>query len=228
MVKGAEKDIYDPNYVLKKNTSIKARKVIYFIIISFFIYAVGFHIILDIPRLVNRDFAIFTGRIENIEEIEENKYDIIIENDGESMSFDSVYAENLCEGSYIEIDCPQNPLYMDIVAKNNDNVTDIYQKYYGSNLLEKICICIYGLVNFAVQFLQLKKVPNNGMKSKNSIYCIWKITLYLFTLVFMISLINIVNNLYIGLLAAVLFAVYNLCYLIFSISDYGGSGEVDY
>lgn len=35
MVKGAEKDIYDPSYVLKKNTSIKARKVIYFIVIFF-------------------------------------------------------------------------------------------------------------------------------------------------------------------------------------------------
>ena len=78
MVKGAEKDIYDPSYVLKKNTSIKARKVIYFIVIFFFIYAIGFHIILDIPRLANRDFDMFSGKIQNIEKIEEYR-NIVIE-----------------------------------------------------------------------------------------------------------------------------------------------------
>ena len=217
MVKGAEKDIYDPNYVLKKNTSIKTRKVIYFIIIFFFIYAIGFHIILDIPRLVNRDFVMFNGKIQNIEKPEDNRYDIIMENDGELMHFDNVYAENLFEESYIEIACPPNPLYMDIVVKDNNNVTDIYQKYYGSNLLEKIGICIYALINFMVQFLQLKKAKNNDT-TNNHIYLLWKIALYLFTAVLMISLMNVANNLCIGILAAVLFTIYNLCYLIFSIS----------
>lgn len=226
MVKGAEKDIYDPSYVLKKNTSIKARKVIYFIVIFFFIYAIGFHIILDIPRLANRDFDMFSGKIQNIEKIEDNQYDIIIENDGQLMNFDSVYAENLYEGNYIEIGCPPNPLYMDIVVKNNYNVTDIYQKYYGRNLLEKICICIYAGVNFIVQFLQLQKAKNNDTINNNNIYLLWKIALYLFTVVLMISVINIVNNLCIGIFAAVLFTVYNLCFLIFSISHNKGSREL--
>lgn len=217
MVKGAEKDIYDPNYVLKKNTSIKTRKVIYFIVIFFFIYAIGFHIILDIPRLVNRDFVILNGKIKSIEKIEDNKYNITIENDSELMNFDAVYTEYLYEGSYIEIGCPPNPLYMDIVVRNNNNITSVYQKYYGSNLLEKICICIYALVNFAVQFLQLKKAKNNNTISRNNIYLLWKIALYLFTAVLMISVMNIVNNLCIGIFAAVSFTIYNLCYLIFSV-----------
>ena len=216
-LKYAEKDIYDPNYVLKKNTSIKTRKVIYFIVIFFFIYAIGFHIILDILRLVNRDFIIFSGKIQSTEKIEDNKYSITIENEGELMNFDAVYAENLYEGNYIEIGCPPNPLYMDIVVKNNNSITPIYQKYYGSNLLEKICICIYALVNFAVQFLQLQKAKNNNMISRNNIYFLWKIALYLFTFVLMISLMNIVNNLCIGIFAAFLFTIYNLCYLIFSV-----------
>ena len=217
MVKGAEKDIYNPNYVLKKHTSIKIRKITYFIVIIFFIYAIGFHIILDIPRLVNRDFVIFNVKIQSIEKIEDNKYSISIENDGELMKFDAVYAENLYEGNYIEIGCPPNPLYMDIVVKNNSDITPVYQKYYGSDLLEKICICIYALVNFAVQFLQLQKAKNNNMIRRNNIYILWKIALYLFTAVLMISLMNIVNNLCIGVFAAVLFTIYNLCYLIFSV-----------
>ena len=142
MVKGAEKDIYDPNYILKKSTSIKARKVIYFIIILFFIYAIGFHFILDIPRLVNRDFVMFNGRIQNIENTDDNRCDIIIENDGELQCFGNVYAEDLSEGSYIEIGCPPNPLYMDIVVKSNNNITDTYQKYYGSNIIGKN-VCFY-------------------------------------------------------------------------------------
>ena len=48
----------------------------------------------------------FSGKIQNIEKIEDNQYDIIIENDGQLMNFDSVYAENLYERSYIEIGCP--------------------------------------------------------------------------------------------------------------------------
>lgn len=226
MVKGAKKDIYDPNDALKKNTSTKTRKAIHFIIICFFIYAIGFHFILDIPRLVNRDFTMFSGKIQNVEKIEDNKYNITIESDGELIHFESVFAENLSEGNYIEIGCPPNPLYMDIVVKNNNSVTDLYQKYYGSNLLEKICIGIYVLVNFIVQFLQIQKAKNNVTTQNNNIYLWWKFGLYLFTVVLMISLINIVNNLCIGILAAVLFTIYNLCYLIFSISNCRNSGEL--
>ena len=160
------------------------------------------------------------------EKTEDNQYDIIIENEGQLMNFDCVYAENLYEGSYIEIGCPPNPLYMDIVVKNNYNVTDIYQKYYGRNLLEKICICIYAVVNFIVQFLQLQKAKNNDTINNNNIYLLWKIALYLFTVVLMISVINIVNNLCIGIFAAILFTVYNLCYLIFSISHKKGLREL--
>lgn len=217
MVKGAEKDIYDPNYILKKSTSIKARKVIYFIIILFFIYAIGFHFILDIPRLVNRDFVMFNGRIQNIENTDDNRCDIIIENDGELQCFGNVYAEDLSEGSYIEIGCPPNPLYMDIVVKSNNNITDTYQKYYGSNILEKMCVFMYVLINFGVQFRQLQKAKRVIRSNKNSIYLFWKIALYLFTAVLPISLINYFNNLGIGIFAAVLFTVYNLCYLIFYI-----------
>lgn len=217
MVKGAEKDIYDPNYVLKKNTSIKVRKVIYFIIILFFIYAIGFHIILDIPRLVNRDFVMFNGRIQNIENTDDNRYNIIIENDGKLRCFDNVYAEDLSEGDYIEIGCPPNPLYMDIVVENNNNITDTYQKYYGSNILEKICVFMYVLINFGVQFRQLQKAKSIVTSNKNSIYLFWKSALYLFTAVLLISLMNSFDNLVIGIFAAALFTVYNLCYLIFYI-----------
>lgn len=225
MVKGAKKDIYDPNDALKKNTSIKTRKALFFIIICFFIYTIGFHFILDIPGLVNRDFAIFSGKIQNIEKIEDNKYNITIESDGELIHFENVFSENLSKGNYIEIGCPPNPLYMDIVVKNNNNVTDLYQKYYGSNLLEKICIGIYVVLNFIVQFLQIQKVKNTDTTKNNYIYLFWKIGLYLFTVVLTISLINIVNNLCMGILAAVLFSIYNLYYLIFFISHCRNSGD---
>ena len=105
---------------------------------------------------------------------------------------------------------------------NENNFSSRFQYY----LLEKICICIYAVVNFIVQFLQLQKAKNNDTINNNNIYLLWKIALYLFTVVLMISVINIVNNLCIGIFAAVLFTVYNLCYLIFSISHNKGSREL--
>lgn len=212
MVKGAEKDIYNPNSALKTYTSMKVRKVIYSIIIFLFVYAIGFHIVLDIPRLVNRDFVMFTGEIQNIEKAEGNKYNIVIENGGKLRCFNNVYAENPRKGSYVEIGCPPNPLYMDIVVKSNNKVTNIYQKYYGHSFFEKLLIIIYGFLNFIVQFRQIQKAKKLTYERDN-INLLWEISLCLFTIVLLVSLLNIINNFFVGVFAAILFAVYNLCYL---------------
>ena len=215
MVRGGEKDIYAPNDDLKKHTSVTFRKVLYGLIISFFIFGLAY-VILDIPRLVNRDFALYDGKIEEIKKTEDHKYDIILECDGEEKSFPSVYAEELFEGSYIEIGIPPNPLYRDIVIKNNHSITALYKKYYGSNFMEKAGVIFYCILNFFIQSVQLKKAKPYGInRLKMGIYLGWRIGMYSFSGVLFLSLANMVNNLLIGVLAGGLYVLYNFCCMIY-------------
>lgn len=149
MINGAEKDIYTPNKILKKNTSVMFRKVLYISVITFFIYALGFYIIADIPGLANRSFG------------------------------------------------------------------------YGSNFVEKGCVILYCLLNLIAQTAQLKRARNSREDSdsrcKKIMYICWKTALYSFTFVLLFSLMDLVNDHFIGMAAGTLYFIYNLCFLIFSL-----------
>lgn len=219
MIESAKTDIYTPNDVLKKNTSIVFRKILYILVISFFVYALGFHIILDLPRLVNRDFMMYNGYVQKTEKISEYKYNVIIEDSEGIKSFNSIYGENLEEGDFIQIALPPNPLYGDIVVKKNNNITNLYQKHYGNNFKEKVYVFIYCLLNVVVQNRKLRKAKHYIQnKAGKHIHKSWTITLYFFTFVLLLSLTNIINNFFMGILAGGLYFIYNLCYLIISVS----------
>ena len=220
MVKAAEKDIYAPNDALKKNIpSLKVRRTLYVLVISFFIYGFGFHLISDLPRLVNRDFDTESGEIREITETKEGRYDITLEDAGKIRSYRDIHGEGLTKGEHIMIVCSPNPLYADLGVKTNNSITELYLQYYGSNSIEKVYVIFYCFLNFLVQAREFRKIKNNAGDSwRKRIYVAWKAALYLFTFALLFSLANMIDNFIIGMFIGAMYVLYNMCYLVLHVS----------
>lgn len=215
---GVRDDLFSPNERLKELMKIINKKIIivfYVSIYTFFMVGGAFYIIASAPCLMNKDFAIQKGKIQSVSFYEKNnlgtKYNIIlVDKNGNYNEVEHVFSDDLKEGDEVEIAESSQRFLGRIVKAVNGKETEYYQSIEDSTGIEKIVVSIYVIFSIVMQTRFLKREKKSMSISKVQLLLLqfWEKGVWIYCIIMMISLFNLIDNKILGVTGAIVFVIY--------------------
>lgn len=163
------------------------------------------------------------GKVENYTFLEEKygakRYNIILIDGktGERSEIENVYSETLEKKWNVVIASSPNPFFKNVVKEINGRTSSYYRTNYGNSLSDKILLCVYILLNLSLQLLFLKRELKEETLGKKleRVKCFWKGGLFTYSIALIICMADVLNNFWLGVIAAVSLCVYSTSSIIF-------------
>lgn len=218
LTEGVRDDIFFPNERLKETMKIINKKKMILFYISIYSYVIiggAFYIIASAPCLMNKDFEIQKGKIQSVSLYEKNnigtKYNIIlVDESGKDNQVKHVFSENLKVGDEVEIAKSSQRFFGWIVKTINGKETEYYQSIVDNTGIEKIVVGIYIIFNIVMQTRFLKREKKGISISKVQLLLLqfWEKGDWIYCIIMMISLFNLIDNKILGVTGAIVFVIY--------------------
>ncbi|WP_049728406.1 hypothetical protein [Dorea sp. D27] len=211
-------DVFFPNERLKELMNLINKKTMILFYVSFYTFFViggAYYIISSAPCVMNKDFAIKRGKIQNVSLYEKNnigtKYNItLLDENGNYNQVEHVFSEALKEGDEVEIAESSQRFLGRIVKTINGKETEYYQSIENSTGIEKIIVCIYIIFTIVMQTRFLKREKKSMSISKVQLLLLqfWEKGVWIYCIIMAISLFNLVDNKIWGITGALVFVIY--------------------